>query len=57
MAIGLFSFDFRLGPWEGCLNLNFDQVELAPGFAAVCTRDHLGILWDGDPQQPEATKT
>ncbi len=45
MAISLFSFNFRLGPWEGCLNLNFDQIELAPGFAAVCTRDHLGILW------------
>jgi len=47
----LFFFDFRLGPWEGCLNLNFDQVQLAPGFSAVCTRDHLGILWRGDPKQ------
>ena len=47
----LFSFNFRLGPWEGCLNLNFDQTEFAPGFAAVCTRDHLGVLWVGDPQE------
>jgi hypothetical protein len=52
----LFSFNFRLGPWEGCLNLNFDQVELAPGFAAVCTRDHLGILWSGDPQHNEIAR-
>ncbi len=49
----LFAFNFRLGPWEGCLNLNFDQVELAPGFAAVCTRDQLGLLWRGDPKQNE----
>ena len=56
MAISLFSFNFRLGPWESCLNLNFDQVELAPGFAAVCTRDHLGILWGGDPQDNETAR-
>jgi hypothetical protein len=56
MTMSLFSFNFRLGPWEGCLNLNFDQVELAPGFAAVCTRDHLGILWHGDPQQNESAR-
>lgn len=56
MANSLFSFNFRLGPWEGCLNLNFDQIELAPGFAAVCTRDHLGILWGGDPQQNEIAR-
>ena len=56
MAISLFSFNFRLGPWEGCLNLNFDQIELAPGFAAVCTRDHLGILWSGDPEQNEIAR-
>lgn len=51
MTHSLFAFNFRLGPWENCLNLNFDQVELAPAFAAVCTRDHLGILWGGNPQQ------
>lgn len=56
MANSLFSFNFRLGPWEGCLNLNFDQIELAPGFAAVCTRDQLGILWTGDPQQNEMAR-
>jgi hypothetical protein len=56
VAISLFSFNFRLGPWEGCLNLNFDQIELAPGFAAVCTRDHLGILWGGDPEQNEIAR-
>jgi hypothetical protein len=52
----LFSFNFRLGPWEGCLNLNFDQEVLAPGFGAVCTRDQLGILWAGNPQQNEAAR-
>lgn len=52
----LFSFDFRLGPWEGCLNLNFDHIALAPHFAAVCTRDHLGILWRGDPQDNEIAR-
>jgi hypothetical protein len=57
VAISLFSFNFRLGPWEGCLNLNFDQIELAPGFAAVCTRDHLGILWSGDHEQNEIART
>ena len=46
----LFFFSFRLSPWDGCLNLNFDQIGLAPDFAAVCTRDHLGILWYGDPK-------
>jgi len=56
VASSLFSFNFRLGPWEGSLNLNFDQIELAPGFAAVCTRDHLGILWGGDPQQNEIAR-
>jgi hypothetical protein len=56
VASSLFSFNFRLGPWEGCLNLNFGQIELAPGFAAVCTRDHLGILWGGDPQQFEIAR-
>jgi hypothetical protein len=56
VANSLFSFNFRLGPWEGCLNLNFDQIELAPGYAAVCTRDHLGILWRGDPQQNEIAR-
>jgi hypothetical protein len=45
----LFFFNFRLSPWEGCLNLNFDQEALAPDFFVVCTRDHLGILWHGDP--------
>jgi hypothetical protein len=42
--------------WEGCLNLNFDQEVLAPGFGAVCTRDQLGILWAGNPQQNEAAR-
>lgn len=51
MTTSLFAFNFRLGPWESCINLNFDQVQLAPGFGAVCTRDQLGILWSGDPQQ------
>ena len=56
MPTSLFSFNFRLGPWEGCLNLNFDQEELAPGFQAVCTRDQLSILWGGDPQQDETAR-
>jgi hypothetical protein len=56
MPISLFSFNFRLGPWEGCLNLNFDQEALAPGFQAVCTRDQLSILWTGDPQQNETAR-
>jgi len=43
-----FFFSFRLSPWAGCLNLNFDQVELVVEFAAACTRDQLGILWYGD---------
>jgi hypothetical protein len=56
VASSLFSFNFRLSPWEGCLNLNFDHIGLAPDFAAVCTRDHLGILWRGDPQQNEIAR-
>lgn len=56
MTHSLFAFNFRLGTWESCLNLNFDQVELAAGFAAVCTRDHLGILWAGDPQQNDEAR-
>jgi hypothetical protein len=56
MPTSLFSFNFRLGPWEGCLNLNFDQEVLAPGFDAVCTRDQLGILWAGDPKQNETAR-
>ena len=46
----LFKFNFRLGPWESCINLNFSQVELAPGFGAVCTRDQLGVFWVGEPR-------
>src|SRR5258706_16052861 len=56
MSLSLFSFNFRLGPWEGCLNLNFDQELLARGFEAVCMRDQLAILWVGDPQQNEAAR-
>jgi hypothetical protein len=47
----LFAFNFRLSPWEACLNLNFHQAELAPGFGAVCTRDQLAVFWVGDPQR------
>src|SRR5581483_11126436 len=56
MSTSLFCFNFRLTPWEGCLNLNFDQEELAPGFGAVCTRDHLAILWAGDPEQNDEAR-
>ena len=57
MVSSLFSFNFRIGPWDGCLNLNFANVKLAPGFAAVCTRDHLGIIWEGDPAQNETARS
>lgn len=56
MANSLFTFNFRLGPWESCLNLNFHQVELAPGFGAVCTRDHLGVFWAGDPRRNDEAR-
>ncbi len=53
MAQSLFVFQFRLLPWEGCLNLNFENMELARGFRrlthgfkAVCTRDQLWLLTD-----------
>jgi len=57
MTTSLFAFNFRLGPWESCLNLNFHQVELAPGFGAVCTRDHLAIFWAGEPQRNEEARS
>jgi len=44
MAPSLFVFQFRLLPWEGCLNLNFENMQLTQGFRAVCTRDQLGLL-------------
>ncbi len=51
MAQSLFVFQFRLLPWEGCLNLNFENMQLAQGFrrlthdfGAVCTRDQLWLL-------------
>lgn len=56
MSDSLFCFNFRLTPWEGCLNLSFDKEELAPGFGTVCTRDHLAILWVGDPQRNEEAR-
>ena len=56
MVSSLFSFNFRLSPWDGCLNLNVDHIGLAAGFAAVRTRDHLGILWQGDPNQNETAR-
>lgn len=56
MPRSLFTFNFRLGPWEACLNLNFHQKELAPGFGAVCTRDQLGVFWVGDPQHNDEAR-
>ena len=56
MGYSLFTFNFRLGPWESCINLNFSQVELAPGFGAVCTRDQLGVFWVGEPQFFDETR-
>lgn len=56
MPRSLFAFTFRLSPWEGCLNLNFDQKELAPDFWAVCTRDQLVVFWLGDPQRNEEAR-
>jgi hypothetical protein len=58
MAQSQFAFNFRLTPWENCLNLNFHGVQLAPRFGAVCTRDFLGIFWNGkqeDYQQAVGT--
>jgi hypothetical protein len=52
----LFNFSFRISPWEGCLNLNFDNESFHNGFNAVCTRDHLGILWVGDPAHNDAAR-
>ena len=45
----LFAFNFQLIPYEACLNLNVDELRLAPGFDAVCTRDRLVILLQGNP--------
>lgn len=56
MTSSLFTFNFRLGPWEGCLNLNFDHVDLASGFDAVCTREQLGIIWRGNPAESEVAR-
>lgn len=51
MPTSYFEFRFRLMPWELCLNLNFDRVQLAPGIGAVCTRDQLGIIVSGKPEE------
>lgn len=56
MATSYFSFHFRLLPWEACLHLNFDQVLLAEGVGAVCTRDQLGLFIAGDPQHNETLR-
>lgn len=56
MAPSQFAFNFRLSPWENCLNLNFDNVQLAPGFGAVCTRDYLGIFWNGESKDNEKAR-
>jgi len=51
-----FTFTFRLRPWEYCLHLNFDRRELAPGFGAVCVRDHLWISCRGETEQYEVAR-
>jgi hypothetical protein len=40
----LFAFEFHMTPWEACLQVNFDNVRLAPDFIAACTRDHLSLM-------------
>src|SRR5689334_14193464 len=56
MSISFFSFNFRLMPWEACINLNFDGVQLSNGFGAVCVRDQLSVLWGGDPTQNDEAR-
>lgn len=56
MSTSVFSFNFRLVPWEGCLGLNFDSLQLAPGFSAVCVRDQLSLLWSGDPSSNDQAR-
>lgn len=51
MEPSFFNFRFRLLPWEACLNLNFDRLELPLGAGAVCTRDELGLVMVGEPTQ------
>lgn len=46
----VFAFNFQLIPWEACLDLNVDELKLGEdGFSAVCTRDRLVILLQGNP--------
>jgi hypothetical protein len=56
MSRSLFTFTFRLSPWEACLNLNFHEQYLAPDCGVVCTRDQLLLLWAGDPEQNDAAR-
>lgn len=51
-----FTFTFRISPREHCLHLNFQNIEFATGFKAVCIRDYLGIVWTGDPVHNETAR-
>jgi hypothetical protein len=54
MPPSFFNFHFRLLPWELCLNLNFQGVQLAEDVGAVCTRDHLGLFVAAEPANFDA---
>lgn len=51
MQSSLFLFQFRLSPWDACVNLNFANLGLIPEqFHAVCTRDLLGLQTSTIPE-------
>jgi hypothetical protein len=50
MQSSLFLFQYRLYPWEACVNFNFENLALLPNqFLSVCTRDLLGIQTSAPP--------
>src|SRR5262245_37319035 len=55
MDSSLFLFQFRLSPWDACVELNFQNLALLPNqFHAVCTRDLLGLQTSASPANFQA---